>query len=62
MVKVFLVLALALLALPACGEKEAGKVEGSAKDIKWGRHWAGPEVKGPDELKGKVTLLVIWGG
>lgn len=62
MVKVLLALAFALLALPACGEKEADKVEGSTKDIKWGHHWAGPELKVPADLEGKVTLLVIWGG
>ncbi len=52
-----------LLTLPLhAGRQDNTKVEGSAKGIEWGLHWAGPEVKAPVDLKGKVTLLVIWGG
>jgi len=57
-----ILLAAAFLALPACAEKDAAKVEGSTKDIKWGQNWAGPELKDPADLKGKVVLLKIWGG
>lgn len=61
MIKALLVTSL-FLVLPACAEKEAAKVEGTTKDIRWGQHWAGPEVKAPADLKGKVVLLKIWGG
>ena len=60
MMRVFLLAA--FLALPACAEKDTAKVEGSTKDIQWGQHWAGPELKAPADLKGKVVLLKIWGG
>ena len=49
------------LTFSACAE-DAVKAEGSSKDIRWGQSWAGPELKAPAALKGKVTLLVIWGG
>ena len=52
----------AFLALPACADQENKKVEGTTKDIQWGQPWAGPEVKGHADLKGKVVLLKIWGG
>ena len=53
----------ALLCLPlAAANQDNRKVEGSTQDIEWGKNWAGPELKGPADLKGKVTLLVIWGG
>lgn len=58
-----LFLAFAFLSLPLQGgQQDNTKVEGATKDIQWGKHWAGPELKAPDELKGKVVLLVIWGG
>ena len=60
MIKIFL--ATACLALTACADQDNAKVEGSTKDIHWGNHWAGPEVKAPANLKGKVVLLTIWGG
>lgn len=44
------------------GQQNNIKVEGTTKNIDWGQHWAGPEVKAPADLKGKVVLLVIWGG
>lgn len=53
----------ALFALPAfAGNQDNSKVEGTTQDIKWGAHWAGPELKAPADLKGKVVLLKIWGG
>jgi len=57
-----LLLTTALLCLPISADQDNRKVEGSTRDIIWGKHWAGPEVKAPVDLKGKVTLLVIWGG
>jgi len=57
-----ILLAAAFLSLPACAEKDTTKVEGSTKDIQWGQHWAGLELKAPADLKGKVVLLKIWGG
>jgi len=53
----------AFFALPAfAGNQDNTKVEGTTQDIQWGAHWAGPEVKAPADLKGKVVLLKIWGG
>ncbi len=60
MFKIFL--AAVCMLLPACADQDNKKVEGTAKDIRRGQHWAGPELKAPADLKGKVTLLVIWGG
>jgi len=61
MLKIFL--ATLLFSLPVfAGQQDNSKVEGSTQDIGWGRHWAGPEIKTPADMKGKVTLLVIWGG
>ena len=58
-----LLLASALFCLPiSAGQQDNTKVEGSTQSIDWGKHWAGPEVKAPAALKGKVVLLVIWGG
>lgn len=58
-----LLLAITSLALPAFGgNQDNTKVAGMTKEITWGQHWAGPELKAPADLKGKVTLLVIWGG
>jgi len=60
MIKVLL--ATTCLALTACADQDNAKVEGTTKDIRWGNHWAGTEVKAPEDLKGKVVLLKIWGG
>lgn len=61
MLRIFL--ATLLLSIPVqAGQQDNTKVEGSTKEISWGKHWAGPEVKAPADLKGKVVLLVIWGG
>ncbi|MGJ8726339.1 MAG: hypothetical protein ACSHYB_17455 [Roseibacillus sp.] len=57
-----LFLATALLCLPLSADQDNRKVEGSIQDIEWGTNWAGPKLKAPADLKGKVTLLVIWGG
>ncbi len=58
-----ILLTTALLCLPLlAADQDNRKVEGSTQDITWGKHWAGPELKSPVDLKGKVTLLVIWGG
>ena len=58
-----LLLALAFLSLPLLGGQQNNtKVEGTTKEIRWGQHWAGPVLKAPADLKGKVVLLVIWGG
>lgn len=57
-----LLFAIFLLALPAYGDRNRQAAQGSVDDIRWGRHWAGPVIQGSSELKGKVTLLVIWGG
>ena len=58
-----LLFATLLLCVPAhANQQDNRKVEGSAQEIRWGRHWAGPEIQAPSDLKGKVTLLVIWGG
>lgn len=58
-----ILLATIFLCLPlSAGQQDNRKVEGSTKEIFWGQHWAGPEVNTPADLKGKVTLLVIWGG
>lgn len=57
-----LILAAALLALPLSADQDNSKVEGSLADINWGAHWGGTQLKTTAELKGKVTLLVIWGG
>lgn len=52
-----------LLPMAALAEGEKEKVEsGSTKEIKLGEHWAGPVLKGPESLRGKVVLLMIWGG
>lgn len=61
MIKLFL--ASVLLSLPVlAGQQDNRKVEGSIESIDWGTNWAGPELKASEDLKGKVTLLVIWGG
>lgn len=58
-----IILSSLLLCLPViAGQQDNTKVHGSSKEIGWGKHWAGPEIKAPEDLKGKVTLLVIWGG
>ena len=57
-----LLIATIFLSLPLYTGQYNAKVEGSTEDIKWGKHWAGPEVKAPEALKGLVVLLVIWGG
>ena len=58
-----LLLATALLCLPvSAGQQDNRKVEGTTQDIKWGKTWSGPKLDSPADLKGKVTLLVIWGG
>ena len=58
-----ILLTITCFALPAFGgNQDNRKVEGTTKGIQWGQHWAGPELKAPADLKGKVTLLVIWGG
>lgn len=54
-------------ASPAEGEGEGKKekstvIEGSLKQITLGTHWAGPKLEGPENLRGKVVLLKIWGG
>lgn len=52
-----------LLSLPIyAGQQDNSKVQGTTQNIDWGKHWAGPEVNSSADLKGKVTLLVIWGG
>ncbi len=58
----FPIVYLALAVLPTWAAQNNVKVEGSAEDIRWGHHWAGPEVSSAAAMKGKVTLLVIWGG
>ena len=61
MLRIFL--ATLLLYIPVhANQQDNRKVEGSTQEIRWGRHWAGPEIQAPSDLKGKVTLLVIWGG
>ena len=58
-----LLLATALLCLPlSANQQDNRKVEGSIQGIDWGKNWAGPELTASTDLKGKVTLLVIWGG
>ncbi|MGY8690917.1 MAG: hypothetical protein ACKVHP_24660 [Verrucomicrobiales bacterium] len=47
--------------LSVSADQDNTKVEGSLKDVQWGDHWAGPEIKVSD-LRGKVVLLKIWGG
>lgn len=50
------------LSLPvSAGQQDNRKVTGTTQDIEWGKNWAGPELKAPADIKGKVTLLVIWG-
>lgn len=61
MLRLFLAFILSATSLIA-GQQDNRKVEGTTQDINWGTHWAGPKLKAPAELKGKVTLLVIWGG
>ncbi|MEM9079566.1 MAG: hypothetical protein AAGC74_02615 [Verrucomicrobiota bacterium] len=46
----------------SAGQQDNRKVEGTTQDIEWGKHWAGPKLKTHAGLKGKVTLLVLWGG
>lgn len=41
-------------------DQDNTKVEGSLADIKWGEHWAGPDVQVKD-LEGKVVLQMLWG-
>lgn len=51
------------LSLPVfAGQQDNRKVTGNTQDIRWGKNWAGPELKAPAGIEGKVTLLVIWGG
>ena len=56
-----LALLLASVAAPAA-EEPSKDVEGSLAKVRWGKHWAGPELKGARSLEGKVVLLKIWGG
>ena len=44
------------------GDAKNDVVEGSIDRITLGKHWAGPELKAPESLKGRVVLLKIWGG
>lgn len=46
----------------SAGQQDNRKVEGTVEGINFREHWAGPEVSKASDLKGKVTLLVIWGG
>ena len=57
-------IAAALFSASACADDPSvSKLEdATTKDIKWGQHWAGPELKGAKSLEGKVVLLKIWGG
>ena len=60
-----LLTAVALSPLALAGEKRAtseAEIDGATSKIKWGQHWAGPELKGAKSLEGKVVLLKIWGG
>jgi len=57
-----MILLTAFLSLPACADTDSEKVEETTEDIRWGKHWAGSEVKAPADLKGKVVLLKVWGG
>lgn len=46
-------------------DKSIAKKGGSIDKIRWGQHWAGPELAtktAGKNLKGKVVLLKIWGG
>lgn len=43
-------------------EAKKREIKGSLAKIKWGKHWAGPELTAPKHLKGKVVLLKMWGG
>ncbi|MEM7384065.1 MAG: hypothetical protein AAF514_03890, partial [Verrucomicrobiota bacterium] len=59
LLRLFLVSVLAFgPSLASAGDQDNTKVEGSLKDIRWGTHWAGPELKASD-LAGKVVLLKI---
>lgn len=47
---------------PAGEAKKKAEAKGSLAKVKWGKHWAGPELTAPEHLKGKVVLLQMWGG
>lgn len=36
--------------------------DGNLSEVRWGDHWAGSKLQGPESLQGKVVLLQIWGG
>ena len=60
-----LLAAVTLSPLTLAAEKRASseaEIDGATSEIKWGKHWAGPELKGAKSLEGKVVLLKIWGG
>jgi hypothetical protein len=57
-----IILASLLCAFPVLADQDNSKGHGSLDNIEWGTHWAGTQVEKAADLKGKVTLLVIWGG
>jgi len=37
-------------------------LKGDVREIRWGTYWEGSRIDRASRLKGKVTLLLIWGG